>query len=69
MRKPNFPYRPASAIKDLPAICMHSNGLAEPTFLGADYVCTELPTHVTPARTKEQQALLDEAYEGWEQDV
>lgn len=44
-------------------------GIDEPTFLEEDYVCTELPTHITPARTKEQQALIDQAYEGWDKDV
>lgn len=41
----------------------------EPTFLGEDYVCTELPTHITRARTKEQQAFVDQAYEGWANEV
>lgn len=41
----------------------------EPTFLGEEYVCTELPTHITRARTKEQQALIDQAYEGWAKEV
>lgn len=54
---------------DMPEISTHSAGLVEPTFLGVDYVCTELPSHVAPARTREQQALVDQAYEGWERDV
>ena len=58
----------ASAINDLPAMCAQSNGVTEPTFLGPDYVCTELPTHITRARTKEQQALVNQANEEWEQD-
>mgnify|MGYP003578030817 CR=1 FL=1 len=41
----------------------------EPAFLGEDYVCTELPTHITLPRTKEQQEMVDQAYEGWESDM
>lgn len=44
-------------------------GVTEPTFLDESYVCTELPTHITLARTKEQQALIDQAYEGWAKEL
>jgi hypothetical protein len=69
MRQPNSPDRASSATTDLPAIDRQPNGATEPTFLGEDYVCTELPTHITRARTKEQQALIDQAYEGWTTDA
>ena len=36
--------------------------LAEPAFLGQDYVCAELPTYIDCARTEKQQALLERAY-------
>jgi hypothetical protein len=52
-----------------PAVHTEPNGVEEPTFLGADYVCTEVPTHITQARTKEQQASVDQAYEGWRRDA
>lgn len=61
--------RPSSADVDQPVMYTQSKVAEEPTFLGEEYVCTELPTHITPARTKEQQALIDEAYEGWAKDV
>lgn len=69
MSQPNSLDDPASDPKDRPAIYTEATGVTEPTFLGSDYVCTELPTHITHARTKEQQALVDQAYEGWEKDV
>jgi hypothetical protein len=37
----------------LPAVCTQSNGAEEPAFLDADYVCTELPTHMTVLNTRE----------------
>lgn len=40
-----------------------------PCFLGVDYVCTELPTHITGTRSREQQDLVDQAYEGWVKDA
>lgn len=58
-----------SATRNLSAIRTQSYSDTEPTFLGADYVCTELPTHITRARTKEQQALVERAYEGWSNGV
>jgi hypothetical protein len=69
MSQPHSLDRAHTASSDMPANSTHSVGLMEPTFLGLDYVCTQLPTHVTPARTKEQQALLDQAYDGWERGV
>lgn len=48
---------------------MESEDADGPTFLGSDYVCTELPTHITLARTKQQQAIIDQAYEGWTKEV
>jgi hypothetical protein len=61
--------RPCSDGGDLPSVYTQPNTTTEPAFLGEDYVCTELPTHIYVARTKEQQALLDLAYEGWTKDV
>lgn len=58
-----------SAGVDLPGVYTQPYTGTEPTFLGEDYVCTELPTHITRARTKEQQALVDQAYEGWPQEM
>lgn len=49
---------------DLLAVCTRPDGVPEPMLLDESYVCTELPTHITLARTKEQQALIDQAYEG-----
>jgi hypothetical protein len=65
MSQPNSPDDASSASMDQPAIDTQSDCATDPTFLGKDYVCTELPTHITRARTKEQQALIDQAYEGW----
>lgn len=61
--------RPGGGDVDQPAGYTQPSGVEAPTFLGADYVCTDLPTHITRARSKEQQVLLDQAYEGWEKDV
>ncbi|MHB1122571.1 MAG: hypothetical protein ACYC0T_07585 [Ramlibacter sp.] len=49
---------------DLLAVYTRTNGVTAPMFLDESYVCTELPTHITLARTIEQQALIDQAYEG-----
>lgn len=65
MSQPSSPDLPAGAAEDLP--CTQADGV--PTFLGADYVATELPTYITRARTKEAQALLDRAYEECKRDV
>lgn len=68
MSQPSSRGRASSAATDLPVIHTRPNGITEPTFLGEDYVCTDLPTQITRARSKEQQPLLDQAYEGWEED-
>jgi hypothetical protein len=35
------------------ALYSQPNGATEPAFLGPDYVCTELPTHITLLTTRE----------------
>jgi hypothetical protein len=51
------------------AISAQNNDVTEPTFLGEDCVCTQLPTYITLALSKEQQGSVQQAYEGWEADV
>lgn len=66
MSQSNFPDRSKSAVTDIPPIGRQSNGAAEPTFLGKEYVCTELPTYITHTRTREAQTMFDMAYQGWD---
>lgn len=53
MSQLNAPYRLGDTIKELPAICTQSNGVTKPAFLGEDYVCTDLPTHITLVNMRE----------------
>lgn len=69
MRQSDHPDPRAPRSAGVAAVYTQPNAVEEPTFLGANYVCTELPTHITCARTKEEQALVDQAYEGWSKEV
>ncbi|WP_427913909.1 hypothetical protein ACPWT1_02830 [Ramlibacter sp. MMS24-I3-19] len=65
MSEPNSPDHPGYAGMDFPTISTESKDADGPIVLGSDYVCIELPTHITRARTRQQQAMIDQAYEGW----